>query len=99
MQSGPDAKRLWMSDICFRWGGGGGLWSYNHGFHRGSSFYGNGQRGAPQFAGMNEMFGDGHVVWKPRGEFDVSAMDRLDRTKCAFVYTVPNGTTGDASFY
>jgi prepilin-type N-terminal cleavage/methylation domain-containing protein len=65
--------RLIMSDTFWRFGQQGGF-RYNHGRQGWSDT--NGASDAPfqdqtgmSFAGMNEAYGDGRVVWKPDGQF------------------------------
>jgi len=67
--------RIVMSDVCFRWGATS-QWLFNHG-KAGASFHIGGQFGPPQINGMNELFGDGHVRWKPEGEFNKAAMEAI----------------------
>jgi len=58
-------------------------WAFNHGEHRSAfaNLLGNGDPGVPLLSGANELYGDGHVVWKSRDDFDPIAMAN------------PNGTT------
>jgi prepilin-type N-terminal cleavage/methylation domain-containing protein len=45
-----------------------GSWSYNHGKYPGV----NTDHGTyPSFSGLNQLYGDGHVVWKNYNQFDV----------------------------
>lgn len=61
------SDRLLMSDILVHWHVNG-YWSYNHGKSPGV----NSDTGAlPSFTGLNELYGDGRVVWKKYREFDV----------------------------
>jgi prepilin-type processing-associated H-X9-DG protein len=88
--------RLLMSDVCFRWGATQ-QWLFNHG-KSGASYHIGGQFGPPQITGLNQLFGDGHVRWKPEGEFNKTAMEAV---------TAVAGTPGshfvgaatDANFY
>jgi prepilin-type N-terminal cleavage/methylation domain-containing protein len=61
------SDRLLMSDLLVHWHVNG-YWSYNHGKSPGiNSDTGN----LPSFSGLNELYGDGRVVWKRYAEFDV----------------------------
>jgi hypothetical protein len=42
-------------------------WTYNHGRLPGI----NTDPGPPAFTGLNQLYGDGRVVWKPVTKFDV----------------------------
>lgn len=71
-----DANRLLMSDGLFKWWAGG--WAYNHGRY-GPSCHGTWagipiDYGPPQITGVNQLFGDGHVVWKDGSKFDLTAL-------------------------
>lgn len=61
----PD--RLLMSDLLSQWHVDES-WSYNHGRRPGI----NTDHTPAAFSGLNQMFGDGRVVWKPAKRFDVS---------------------------
>jgi prepilin-type N-terminal cleavage/methylation domain-containing protein len=92
------ADRLVMSDWCFRYSSGTQGWGYNHGLF-GPSIYvttlgGWTDTGAPSLAGMNQLYGDGHVVWKDRSRFDPTGMVNLS-TNVPMIY----GLFGDNSFY
>src|SRR5204863_6307722 len=76
------ADRLLMADAFFRWSVNG-KWSFNHGLGGAKTYAANilstgsaGPTGPPTVAGMNELFGDGHVIWKNRGDFDLPLMDQ-----------------------
>jgi prepilin-type processing-associated H-X9-DG protein len=92
-----DAERLWMSDQIFHWSVNS-RWAYNHGFRRGASSYwdanNNGGDTFPNIAGTNQLFGDGHVAWKPREMFDLAKMQAHDPT----IGWVHSAST-DATFY
>ena len=94
-----DSTKLLMSDGIFRWWFTG-AWRYNHGLY-GPSFYWPWlgaelvETGPPSLTGINQAFGDGHVSWKPRSEFDPEAMDALDGSKAGFVW----GGARDATFH
>jgi len=58
---------LWMSDVL-NWNTAD-VWSYNHGRTPGFFLdHGN----TPSFTGLNELFGDGRVVWKSVNQFDIN---------------------------
>jgi prepilin-type N-terminal cleavage/methylation domain-containing protein len=56
-----DSGRLLMSDLLCYWGGEGRWW-YNHGKTPGAYR----DYGPPQFDGLNQLWGDASVRWKPR---------------------------------
>ncbi len=58
--------RLLMSDILYQFHADNS-WSYNHGRRPGS----NSDPGPPAFTGLNQLYGDGRVVWKSVTKFDV----------------------------
>jgi len=69
--------RVLMTDVLYRQGGSND-WNYNHGrygpslntYHavvQGRINHDNQDR--PSFTGINRLFGDGAVVWKPREAF------------------------------
>ena len=70
--------RILMSDTLYRWNSNG-AWSYNHGPEGYSMFSPKlgapNKTGVPAFSGVNQLFGDGGVSWKPRGLFDPEAME------------------------
>jgi hypothetical protein len=92
-------NRIVVADACFRLGGTDG-YLYNHG-RRGASVHRNPElfnwghmdTGPPAITGLNRCFGDGHVEWKGRSEYDVELMnDWSDRTE-------PRVLSGNQSFY
>jgi len=102
LRNKPDAGRIWMSDACFRWSNSTppGAWYYNHriGGRANVIHYGTGAvvTGKPQISGMNQLFGDGHVSWRPQQEFNPAAMDALTPGPgCRMV----RGGSNDATFY
>jgi len=70
------ADRLLMSDLLYRWWSTQ-AWSYNHVDSGKVSHYFTGPASPPRFAGVNQLFGDGSVRWKPFSEFDPQQMDSL----------------------
>jgi prepilin-type N-terminal cleavage/methylation domain-containing protein len=57
-----DGNCVLMADELYY---GGGLWNYNHGARSGisdNSLF-------PQISGLNELYGDGRVTWKPAMQF------------------------------
>jgi hypothetical protein len=62
----PEANRLLMSDALAQWHVGN-MWLYNHGRRPGVFI----DSSPPGFTGLNQLFGDGRVVWKPVKKFDV----------------------------
>ena len=91
--------RIIVADACFRLGGTSG-YLYNHGKHGASVHrdpelfnWGHMDTGPPAITGLNRCFGDGHVEWKSRSEYDVDLMnDWNDRTE-------PRVLSGNQSFY
>jgi len=76
-QLAPD--RLLMSDQLFR--APGPFWQYNHS-STGSQMNGEfgittNYVGVPDFTGLNQLFGDGGVRWKPQQEFDTATLDAV----------------------
>lgn len=63
---GLSPDRLLMSDLLSHWHVDDS-WSYNHGKRPGI----NTDRAPAAFSGLNQLFGDGHVVWKSVKKFDV----------------------------
>jgi len=61
-----DSGHLLMSDLLSQWHVDNS-WSYNHGVHPGI----NSDVTPPRFSGLNQLFGDGRVVWKSVAKFDV----------------------------
>jgi len=59
-------ERLLLSDLLSHWHVDDS-WSYNHGKRPGI----NTDRAPPAFTGLNQLYGDGRVVWKPVRQFDV----------------------------
>lgn len=60
------SDRLLISDLLSHWHVDDS-WSYNHGKRPGI----NTDRAPAAFSGLNQLFGDGRVVWKPVKKFDV----------------------------
>ncbi len=76
------ADRLLFADQIFRWNNYPGMpWIYNHGRYgpsihplAGSPTY----YGPPSLDGANLLYGDGHSVWKPAGQYDANALEWSD---------------------
>jgi prepilin-type N-terminal cleavage/methylation domain-containing protein len=66
--------RLLMTDDLFLWNADGGYY-YNHGKRPWS-----GEKPYPSFSGLNQLFGDGHVLWKTSKMFDVTKLIPEDRS-------------------
>jgi len=74
-------RRVILADQIYYWGPGEGICLYNHGL-KGYSWDGRitdyvqlcDIEGPPKITGVNRLFGDGHVVWKDRREFDIENM-------------------------
>jgi len=61
--------RLVMSDVYYRWGG---RWGYNHGkngssLHYSTTEYSDDGSTGMNVTGINNLYGDGHVIWKKPG--------------------------------
>jgi len=69
-QKGLDATHLLMSDLLSQWHVDNS-WSYNHGLRSGI----NTDVSPPRFSGLNELYGDGRVVWKSVKKFDVANLN------------------------
>lgn len=65
-QKGLATDRLLMSDLLYQFHVDKS-WSYNHGRRPGI----NTDPGPPVFSGLNQLYGDGRVVWKSGKKFDV----------------------------
>ena len=65
-QKGLAADRLLMSDVLYQFHLDKS-WSYNHGRRPGIIA----DPGPPAFTGLNQLYGDGHVIWKSVKKFDV----------------------------
>jgi prepilin-type N-terminal cleavage/methylation domain-containing protein len=86
------ADRLLMSDRLFQWHGDG-RWSYNHGRLAGIS--GGLDFGpVPGPSGLNQLYGDGRVTWKPARQVQP---DKLSFGNNAI--NVVRGYPTDATFY
>ena len=59
-----------MSDLLSHWHVDDS-WSYNHGKRSGI----NTDFAPPQFTGLNQLYGDGRVVWKSAKKFDVTNLN------------------------
>ena len=70
MAKGMVSDRLVMSDLLSQWHVDSS-WSYNHGKRPGI----NTDRAPPGFAGLNQLYGDGRVVWKSVQKFDLSNLN------------------------
>lgn len=85
-----DPTRLLMSDVLSQWHVTEG-WTYNHGRQPGINL----DTGKPPgFAGLNQLYGDGRVVWKKAMEFDLPRLNSANPS-IGLVY----GNLGDTSFY
>jgi prepilin-type N-terminal cleavage/methylation domain-containing protein len=82
------ATRLLMTDVLFHWNVDRS-WTYNHGRKPWGS-----DPGPPAFAGLNQLYGDGHVFWKSARQFDLQAL-RPENDAVGLV----RGYSTDTSFY
>jgi prepilin-type N-terminal cleavage/methylation domain-containing protein len=75
------SKRVLMADQIYYYGPSWGVTLYNHGLKTYSwdsdkaPIHFCETDGPPNISGINKLFGDGHVVWKDRSEFDIENMD------------------------
>jgi prepilin-type N-terminal cleavage/methylation domain-containing protein len=93
-----NGKRIVAADTCFRLGGTNG-YLYNHG-RNGPSVHRNPESlggiidtGPPEITGFNRCYGDGHVQWNKRSEYDVERMNDWNDE------TFPRVKSGNVSFY
>jgi prepilin-type N-terminal cleavage/methylation domain-containing protein len=92
-------NRVLVADACFRLSGTNG-YLYNHG-RSGASVHRDPDlfdwtlmdTGPPDITGLNRCFGDGHVEWKSRAEYDVELMNNWSDV------TEPRVKSGNNSFY
>jgi hypothetical protein len=83
------ADRLLMGDIL-EWFQYGAAWSYNHGGPKPGI---NGDTGPLRISGVNQLYGDGRVIWKQASQMDlphISDHTTLNQVKA---------TGGTANFY
>ena len=80
-------RRVLMADQIYYWGPYLGIVLYNHGIS-GYSWDGRpndytqlcDDEGPPNITGISKLYGDGHVVWKDRSEFDIENMHLNEAT-------------------
>jgi prepilin-type N-terminal cleavage/methylation domain-containing protein len=65
-------------------------WAYNHGKNPGVYY----DSGPPSFNGIHQLFGDGHVLWKPARKFQIPELRPTNKN----IGAVPD-TAGDATYY
>lgn len=82
------ANRLLMTDSLFHWNADQKYY-YNHGKNpwKGDLY-------PPAFSGLNQLFGDGRVIWKPQRQFDLSNL-KPNNPNVGWV----RGYSTDTSFY
>lgn len=83
------SDRLLMDDVLSVWHVNG-TWTYNHGRRPGVQI----DPGPPAFAGLNQLFGDGRVVWKSVKKFDVPNLNSGNNA-----VGVVRAYSADATFY
>jgi prepilin-type N-terminal cleavage/methylation domain-containing protein/prepilin-type processing-associated H-X9-DG protein len=86
------ATRILMSDQLFHWWVDDS-WHYTHG-DRGRASRGNDLVAPKGLAGINQLFGDGHVAWKSGRTMNRTALSVSD-SKAGFV----RGYASDATFF
>jgi prepilin-type N-terminal cleavage/methylation domain-containing protein len=104
------SRQVIFADAFYNWNSGVAL-IYNHGIYGYSdedrddfveslSDGGRGGDGLPSVSGLNKAFGDGHVEWKDRKDFNQSGLGVMVGTASA-PYAEPHvkGWLGDANFY
>lgn len=89
----PDSTHLLMNDRLWRADMDSRGWAYNHGV-RSSAEMNGGLIGPPEIAGVNELYGDCHVRWKPREEFDPVQMENRSTA-----IPLVDGYSNSATFY
>ena len=82
------ATRLFMADQLFHWNADDAYY-YNHGKKPWI-----GEKPIPSIAGLNQLFGDGHVIWKDRRKFDVTKLKPFN-PEIGWV----KGWSSDTTFY
>lgn len=83
------SDRLLMTDIMYTWWVGN-VWAYNHA----AGSYWNTPEGPKGMTGMNRLFGDSRVEWKPMSKFNVSELRPYNPNVGSVV-----GFGGSTSFY
>lgn len=104
------SKHVLFADAFYNWNNGSAL-IYNHGIYGYSDEDrvrsverlpdgGRGGDGLPSVSGINKAFGDGHVEWKDRKDFNESGLGVMEGTASS-PYMEPHvkGVIGDANFY
>jgi prepilin-type N-terminal cleavage/methylation domain-containing protein len=87
---GLDPRRLLMSDVLSEWHMNNG-WTYSHGRRPGINL----DTGFPPgFSGLNQLYGDGRVVWKNANQFDLHHLNNANNS-----IGLVHGNSGDTSFY
>lgn len=79
------SDRLLISDTLFQWHVTRS-WTYNHGRKPGNT------DDSPGISGLNQLYGDCHVRWKPKGEFDLNNL-RNDNASIGLVRAYSIDTT------
>ena len=82
------SDRLLMTDTLFHWNGDQKFY-YNHGKNPWK-----GELYPPGFSGLNQLFGDGRVLWKPSRQFDLANL-KPGNPNVGWV----SGWSSDTSFY
>lgn len=83
------SDRLLMGDVLALWHVNR-TWTYNHGRRPGVQI----DPGPPAFTGLNQLFGDGRVVWKSVKKFDVPNLNSGNNS-----IGVVRAFASDATFY
>lgn len=104
------SRHVLFADTFFNWQQGSAL-IYNHGiygysdedrdeFTESLDEGGRAGDGLPSVSGINKAFGDGHVEWKDRSDFNMSDLGVMEGAARA-PYSEPHvkGWMGDANFY
>jgi prepilin-type N-terminal cleavage/methylation domain-containing protein len=85
-----NASCLLMSDVLSQWHVDQS-WTYNHGLRPGINM----DPGTPPgFTGLNQLYGDGRVVWKKSVQFDLGSLNNTGNIN-GFVL----GNLGDTTYY
>ena len=103
------SRHVLFADTFYNWNSGAAL-IYNHGIYGYSDEDrdrlteslidgGRGGDGLPSVSGLNKAFGDGHVEWKDRKDFNESGLGVMVGTSTPYAEPHVKGWMGDANFY
>jgi hypothetical protein len=77
--------RILMGDTLYRWQNNGAWWfnhsTVGHSMHQGAGWREPTYIGEPPLTGINQLYGDGAVIWKDGSEFNPKAMEQKAYTE------------------